>query len=98
MRKLLFIVLIAIAFCLAAENNIAEADGDVEAWDLQKVWDKVKRWASTAKAFLKKTGLWDVIKNALATAGAAAAGVACQALGVPAIVCSTMVQIVANNM
>ena len=94
MKKLLFLVLIAIAFCVAVEN----VDADVEAWSLKSVWNKVKGWASSAVSFLKKHGIWDVIKSALGTAGTAAAGVACQSVGVPGVICSTMVKIVADNM
>ena len=94
MRKLLFLVLIAIAFCAVVEAN----DADVEAWSLKSVWDKVKNFASKAVNFLKQTGIWGVIKNLLGTAGAAAAGAGCQSFGVPAAICSTMVKIVANNM
>ena len=94
MKKLLFLVLIAIAFCVAVEN----VDADVEAWSLKGIWDKVKGAVSSAVSFLKKYGIWDAIKTALSTAGTTAAGIACQNVGVPGVLCSTMVKIVADNM
>ena len=93
MRKLLFLVLIAIAFCAVVETT-----EDVEAWSLKSVWNKVKSWVGKAVNFLKSTGIWNIIKNALGSAGAGAAGAACQSIGIPSAVCSTMVKMVADNM
>ena len=94
MRKLLFLVLIAIAFCAVVEAN----DEDVEAWSLKSVWKKIKNAASKVVNFLKQTGIWAVIKNLLSSSGADAAGKGCQSLGIPADVCKNMVKVVSDNM
>ena len=93
MKKLLLLVLFAIAFCAVVET--AE---DVEAWSIGDLWNGVKNFVSKGINFLKKYGIWQALKSALGTVGAAGAGAVCQAYGIPYAVCSSMVAFVAAQM
>ena len=96
MRKLLFLVLIAIAVCSVVEIKDDVSDLDAVSWS--KIWKKAKSVLSKAKNFLKQTGIWAVIKKALGEQGAEYAGKICESLGIPGDVCSSMVKIVAGKM
>ena len=99
MRKLLFLVLIAIAVCAAVDlKNTEEFEKMLEASDWGKLWNEVKSKAAQAKAFLVQHGIWNVIKTALGTVGVAGATAGCTALGIPGWVCGSMVAFVSASM
>ena len=72
MKKLLFLVLIAIAVCTVVEEtelDVLDLDNfdfeNLDAVDWQKLWDKLKGFASLLKKWLKNIGIWDVVVDFL---------------------------------
>ena len=58
MKKILFMVLIAIITCTLVEKYEPEEDLDIVlGMDIQAMWDKVKNNVNQAKIFLKSIGL-----------------------------------------
>ena len=90
MKKLLFLVLIAIAVCSSFET-----DPELEAFDwesLKTIWNKVKNVYEKAVEFLKKYDLYYPIINALKKNLPAKAEELCTSKGVPAGVCRQIVK------
>ena len=87
MKKLLFVLLIAVIFCSEiAEENEIELDFDeldailqlgVGNWIEQK-WDQVKHFFNSAVEFLKKHDLYDPIVTLLKRAAEQAAFILCK--------------------
>ena len=90
MKKLLFLVLIAIAFCTAIEEKV---DEDVVLVDWAELWEKVKYYANAAKKWLQDVGLWDPLVNLLKTKGRQAAMNWCTQK-IPDFVCSSIIDFI----
>ena len=91
MRRLLFLVLLAIAFCTVVEKT--EDPVVLQAADIVDVWNQIKRFANQAVDWLKTMGLWDPIVNFLKTTGRSAAIGWCSTK-VPAVICSSIVDFI----
>ena len=90
MKKLLFLILIAITFCTAIEEKV---DEDIVLIDWAGLWEKVKGIAGAAKKWLKDNGLWDPLVNLLKTQGRQAAMNWCTQK-IPDYVCSSIINFV----
>ena len=77
MRRLLFLVLLAIAFCSLAEETTKDSDVVLQAADLVEIWNKVKNSVRDAIQWLKDVGVYDFLINILKTYGRIAAITAC---------------------
>ena len=92
MKKILFIVLIAIISCTLVEKYESEEDLDIVLGiDIKTMWNKVKNNVNQAKAFLKSIGLYDPMISALKTVGSAIAVGYCTSKGVPYPICTSIV-------
>ena len=91
MRKILFLLLIAIIAC----NSIETFEQDelvLEGINFKSMWNKVKKNVKAAKAWLKSVGLYDPLVNAIKNVGAYYANNYCTSKGVPKEICSSIVQ------
>ena len=91
MRRLLFLVLLAIAFCTVVEKT--EDPVVLQAADIVDVWNQIKNLGQQAVDWLKTMGLWDPIVNFLKTTGRQAAINWCSSK-VPAVICSSIVDFI----
>ena len=91
MRRLLFLVLLAIAFCTVVEKT--EDPVVLQAADIVDVWNQIKNLGQQAVDWLKTMGLWDPIVNFLKTSGRKAAISWCSTK-VPAVICSSIVDFI----
>ena len=89
MRRLLFLVLLAIAFCSLAEEN-KDSDVVLQAADLADIWNKVKNSVKDAIQWLKDVGVYDFLVNILKTYGRIAAISACSTK-LPAVICTAVI-------
>ena len=91
MRRLLFLVLLAIAFCTVVEKT--EDPVVLQAADIIDIWNQIKHLGQQAVDWLKAMGLWDPIVNFLKTTGRSAAIGWCSTK-VPAVICSSIVDFI----
>ena len=94
MKKLLILVLIAIAFCTAIEEK-TDDEIILQGVNWAELWEKVKKYASQAKKWLQDNGLWEPIINLLKTYGREKAVNWC-AQKIPYAVCSSIVDFILN--
>ena len=90
MRRLLFLVLLAIAFCSLAEETSKDSDVVLQAADLVEIWNKVKNSVRDAIQWLKDVGVYDFLINILKTYGRIAAITACSTK-LPAVICTAVI-------
>ena len=93
MKKLLFLVLIAIAFCTVIEEKQPEEDIVLQEIDWAGLWDKVKKFTEAAKKWLQEKGLWDPLITLLKTVGREAAMKWCTQK-IPDFVCSSIIDFI----
>ena len=98
MKKLLFFVLIAFAICSEIEqfqkNELEDLDFNLQGIDIKEIWEKIKKYASKAKEFLQKIGLWDPLISILKTSGRALAITFCESKSIPEIICVSIVDFI----
>ena len=90
MRRLLFLVLLAIAFCSLAEETTKDSDVVLQAADLVEILNKVKNSVRDAIQWLKDVGVYDFLINILKTYGRIAAITACSTK-LPAVICTAVI-------
>ena len=90
MRRLLFLVLLAIAFCSLAEETSKDSDVVLQAADLVEIWNKVKNSVRDAIQWLKDVRVYDFLINILKTYGRIAAITACSTK-LPAVICTAVI-------
>ena len=104
MRKLLFLVLVAIAVCTVVEEtelDVLDLDNfdfeNLDAIDWQKVWDKLKGFASLIKKWLKKIGIWDLVVDYLKNKLPDKIEAFCKNKKIPDGLCHTIVNWIVNH-
>ena len=104
MRKLLFLVLIAIAVCTVVEEtelDVLDLDNfdfeNLDAVDWQKLWDKLKGFASLLKKWLKKIGIWDLVVDYLHNKLPGKIEEFCKNKHIPDGLCLTIVNWIVNH-
>ena len=91
MRRLLFLVLLAMTFCTVVEKT--EDPVVLQAADIVDIWNQIKNYAQQAVEWLKTMGLWDPIVNFLKTTGRQAAINWCTTK-VPSVICASIVDFI----
>ena len=95
MRNLLFLVLIAFVVSSSVQKiDLKDLEIILKSVDWEGLWNQVKDNANQAYEWLKRNGIWDVVMDAVKIAGPTAAGAGCQSIGIPAIVCSSIVSFI----
>ena len=95
MKKLLFLLLIAMAFCSSIEEyNLDDSEVMLEGINVRKIWNQVKNKASQAKAFLKAIGIYDGLVKVLKTTGKYYGISYCTSKNIPQDICSSIVDFV----
>ena len=95
MKKILFLVLIAIIACSQVEQyepyDIEDFDLILEGINIRSLWNKFKNNASQAKQFLKSIGLYDPLINLLKKYASGYAVNYCTSKGIPNDICQSIV-------
>ena len=101
MRKLLFLVLVAIAVCTAVEETEFDLDNfdleNLDAIDWQKIWDKLKFFTSQLKKWLKKIGIWDLVVDYLHNKLPDKLEAFCKSKKIPDGLCLTIINWIVNH-
>ena len=96
MKKIIFLVLIAIIACTEIKeydiDNIEDVDLVLEGINVGKLWNKFKNNASQAKQFLKSIGLYYPLITLLKQGTSVLAIGYCTSQGVPYIICTSIVE------
>ena len=93
MKKLIFLLLIAMVFCSSIEEYNLDDDLEVilEGINVRKMWNQVKKYESKAKAFLKAIGIYDGLIKVLKTTGRYYGINYCTSKKIPQDICSSIV-------
>ena len=67
MKKLLFVLLIAIIACQTLQE--VEVEPELEGINWKELWNKVKKAFQDAKNWLQENGLWDPLINVIKEKG-----------------------------
>ena len=96
MKKIIFLVLIAIIACTEIKEydieNTEDIDLVLQGINVAKLWNKFKNNASQAKQFLKSIGLYYPLITLLKQGTSVLAIGYCTSQGVPYIICTSIVE------